>query len=130
MMTNRNSILWEIKKQTRVDTFSTTAEIIAINDALAYPQSIRELYAEVFNIKRKIYLWEDNSSALSNVVAGETPKARHILIKCHTIFEAVEKNELLELRGVRSDEQIANLLTKALERESFQKLVARFLTIE
>lgn len=51
MITYRNPILWVVKKQTIVATSSTTAEILAINDALDDLQSILELYAEVFNIQ-------------------------------------------------------------------------------
>lgn len=86
MMTYRNPILWGIKKQTIVAMFSKTAKILAINDALDDLQSIIELYDEVFNMKEKICLWEDNSSAFSIVMAGETRKTKTCSnqVPCHS----------------------------------------------
>ena len=48
-------------------------------------------------------------------------RTRHIAIKHHFIREAIEEGKV-ELNFCRSEEQIADILTKALLKENFQFL--------
>ena len=48
-------------------------------------------------------------------------RTRHIAINYHFIREAIEEGEV-ELNFCRSEEQIADILTKALPKEKFQSL--------
>ena len=64
----------------------------------------------------------DNKSA---IVMAKNPvyhsRTRHIAIKHHFIREAIEEGEV-ELNFCRSEEQRADILTKALPKEKFQFL--------
>lgn len=46
-------------------------------------------------------------------------RTRHIAIKHHFIREAIEEGEV-QLKFCRSDEQIADIFTKALPKEKFK----------
>ncbi|GKE27857.1 hypothetical protein Tco_1443241 [Tanacetum coccineum] len=71
----------------------------------------------------KIPLYSDSKSAIAlscNTV--QHFRTKHITVRCHFIKEKV-KNEVVELYFVKTDYQLADILTKALTRERFEFLI-------
>jgi hypothetical protein len=68
-----------------------------------------------------VHLHCDNKSAIA---MAKNPvyhsRTRHIAIKHHFIREAIEEGEV-ELKFCRSEEQVADIFTKALPKEKFQQ---------
>lgn len=113
-------IVGGVKKQTIVASSSTAAEIIAIHDAL---DDIRVAYAimhEIFSIAEAITIWEDNTSAARIVMGGEQKRNRATLIKCYDVLQAVADQEIT-LQTVPSTGQLADFLTKPLDRDKFSR---------
>lgn len=113
-------ILWGVKKQSIVASSSTAAEIIALHDAL---DDIRVAYAimyEIFSVAEAVTIWEDNTSALRIVMGGEQKRNRATLIKCYDLLQAVSDREIT-LQSVPSTHQLADFLTKPLDRDKFSR---------
>ena len=72
--------------------------------------------------EKAIEIFCDNKSAIA---MAKNPvyhsRTRHIAIKHHFIREAIEEGEV-ELKFCRSEEQIADIFTKALPKKKFQFL--------
>lgn len=113
-------IIWSVKKQTIMASSSTAAEIIAVHDAL---NDVRVLYLtmqEIFGVNAPVTIWEDNTSATKILMGGDQTKTRSVLIKCYDILTAVAEKEIY-LRSVSTTQQLADMLTKPLSREKFQR---------
>ena len=83
---------------------------------------LAELKGEEANI---VTLKIDNESAIAlsrNPVFHD--RSKHIDVKFHYIRECVEENRV-QLQSIRTEEQLADILTKALGRERFCELRSR-----
>ena len=67
-----------------------------------------------------IIIFCDNKSAIAKNPIYHS-RTKHIDIKHHFIREAIEEG-YVELKFCRSEEQLADIFTKALPRDKFQKL--------
>jgi hypothetical protein len=111
---------------------STEGEYISLSQSLREVLPLMELAKELsaaggFNLGTNspqvhCKAFEDNSGALE---MGRTPKMRpqtkHLNIKYHRFREAVEKG-LVTIYAVRTTEQLADIFTKPLPRDTFQRL--------
>ncbi|GJU05464.1 putative ribonuclease H-like domain-containing protein [Tanacetum coccineum] len=119
----RRLIFWQCKKQTIVATSTTEAEYVAATSCYGQVLWIQnQLLDYGFNfMNTKIYI--DNESTICIV---KNPvyhsKTKHIAIRHHFIRDAYEK-KLIQVLKIHTDDNVANLLTKAFDVSRFQFLV-------
>ncbi|GJV01872.1 putative ribonuclease H-like domain-containing protein [Tanacetum coccineum] len=116
-------ISWQCKKQTIVATSSTEAEYVAAASCCAQVLWIQnQLLDYGFNfMNTKIFI--DNQSTIcivKNPVFHQ--RTKHIEIRHHFIRDANEKN-LIQVLKIHTDDNVADLLTKAFDGPRFAYLV-------
>lgn len=111
---------WASKKQIVVAQSSAEAEYVAAAKATSQVVWLRRILEDIGEKQDKATtLYCDNKSAISigkNSVSHD--RTKHIAIKYHFVKEAIEKGEV-QLVYCRTEEQLADLLTKALPKEKF-----------
>ena len=118
-----NIITWNSQKQRVVSLSSCESEYIAAATGACQGVWLSRLLADLTNSEvKKFRLLIDNKSALElskNPVYHE--RTKHIDIRFHYIRECVADG-VVELEHVRTDDQLADILTKALGRIRFAEL--------
>ncbi|RVW71674.1 Retrovirus-related Pol polyprotein from transposon TNT 1-94 [Vitis vinifera] len=117
---------WNSKKQEVVAQSSAEAEYISAAAAANQAIWLRKLLTDLGqNQADATVIWVDNKSAIAiaknPVQHGRT---KHINVKFHAIREA-EKNGEVNLVHCCSENQIADILTKALSKAKFEELRSR-----
>ncbi|RVX04494.1 Retrovirus-related Pol polyprotein from transposon RE1 [Vitis vinifera] len=117
---------WNSKKQEVVAQSSAEAEYISVAAATNQAIWLRKLLTDLGqNQADATVIWVDNKSAIAiaknPVQHGRT---KHINVKFHAIREA-EKNGEVNLVHCCSENQIADILTKALSKAKFEELRSR-----
>ena len=120
---NESLITWVSQKQRCVALSSCEAEFMAATAAACQAIWIRNvlnhLTAECFD---PVILYIDNKSAID---LAKNPvfhgRSKHIDVRYHFIRECVERGEIV-LKYVNSENQKADVLTKALETAKFEKM--------
>ncbi|GJW58460.1 putative ribonuclease H-like domain-containing protein [Tanacetum coccineum] len=116
-------ISWQCKKQTIVATSTTEAEYVAAANCCGQVLWIQNQMLDYgFNfLNTRIYI--DNKSTICIV---KNPvfhsKTKHIEIKHHFIKDAYEK-KLIQVLKIHTDNNVADLLTKAFDVSRFEFLV-------
>ncbi|GJU21397.1 hypothetical protein Tco_1154739 [Tanacetum coccineum] len=119
----RRLITWQCKKQTIVATSTTEAEYVAAASCCGQVLWIQNQMLDYgFNfMNTKIYI--DNESTICIV---KNPvyhsKTKHIAIRHHFIRDAYEK-KLIQVLKIHTNDNVADLLTKAFDVSRFQFLV-------
>nr|GEU94809.1 retrovirus-related Pol polyprotein from transposon TNT 1-94 [Tanacetum cinerariifolium] len=119
----RRLISWQCKKETIMATSTTEAEYVAATHCCGQVLWIHnQLLDYVFNfMNTKIYM--DNESIICIV---KNPvfhsKTKHIEIRHHFIRDAYEK-KLIQVLKIHTDDNVADLLTKAFDVSMFNLLV-------
>lgn len=124
-------IVWASKLQTEIALSSTESEYIAMSQALreVLPMTnlIQELRENGFDIGGTLprihcKVFEDNSGAIEMAkVPKLRPRTKHINIKYHHFRKAVADG-LVTIHAVRSENQLADIFTKPLGVELFERL--------
>ena len=124
-------ILWASKLQTQIALSTTEAEYIALSQALRETIPIMNLLKEMrkkgfYSDKVKPIVhckaFEDNSGALELAnVPKMRPRTKHINNVYHHFREHVRKG-LITIQAISTENQLADLLTKPLAQNLFQKL--------
>jgi len=114
---------WNSKKQEVVAQSSAEAEYVAAAVATNQAIWVRKVLTDLNHVQEEpTVIWCDNMSAISMaknpVQHGRT---KHINVKFHAIREA-EKNGEIQLLHCKSEEQQADILTKALAGSQFNVL--------
>ncbi|KAJ9563729.1 hypothetical protein OSB04_008889 [Centaurea solstitialis] len=116
-------VSWQCKKQTTVSQSTTEAEYIAASQCCSqvlWIQNQIQDYGLSF-LQTPIYI--DNNSAISIVNNPvKHSKTKHIEIKYHLIRDCNEK-KLIQVQKVHTDDQYADLFTKAFDVGRFIFLV-------
>uniref|UniRef100_A0A5B7B4M6 Retrovirus-related Pol polyprotein from transposon TNT 1-94 n=1 Tax=Davidia involucrata TaxID=16924 RepID=A0A5B7B4M6_DAVIN len=112
---------WASKKQQSVAQSSAEAEYISAAMATSQVIWLRRIMEDIGETQEEgTELFCDNKSAIA---MAKNPvyhsRTRHIAIKHHFIREAVEEGEV-QLKFCRSDEQVADIFTKALPKDKFK----------
>lgn len=115
-------VCWGSKKQTVVALSSTEAEIYAATEGIKEVLAVKHLAEELgIVINRPIPIYEDNTGVIAlskrNVISKRT---KHIAIR-HCFMNDCVKQGLIEFRYVKSEDNIADMLTKPLMKSLFQK---------
>ncbi|KAL6145529.1 hypothetical protein ACLB2K_056215 [Fragaria x ananassa] len=115
---------WASKKQKSVALSTAEAEYIFASIATSQAIWLKRVI-EDFGEKQAsaTTILSDNKSA---IVMSKNPmyhsRAKHIALKFHYIRDAVEENEI-DLVYCNTDNQVADIFTKALPRERFEYLI-------
>ena len=122
---NSGPVIWVSKRQNGVTLSSTEAEFVAANSATTSVVWTRNLLEEVgVPVKYKVDLYMDNQSAIRLIKNPEFhQRTKHIDIKFKYVREKYEEG-MIDVHFVKSEEQIADIFTKALSSAKFQNFCA------
>jgi len=117
------------KKQPVIAMSSTEAEIMAASLGALEAIYLKMLIADMGTIVGKIDLFVDNSGAIDlahDYIANE--RTKHIERRHFKVRELVEQ-AVIAVKHVSSANNVADIFTKVLEKEPFQKLRAKLLNL-
>ena len=114
-------VAWANKKYDDTDTSTAGAELRALNHAVNEVIFIRALNNAATRRIDPALIYEDNISALHIANGTETPFSRFLMTKQWAIRQAITNGEIV-VKKCTSAEQLADILTKALDRSKFQKI--------
>lgn len=119
------AVSWRSKKQTCVALSTTEAEYMALASALQEAVWMRQLISDIHGqtkLTKPTQVYEDNQSAICMAKNQQYHgRSKHIDIKFHFVREQVATGSI-ELKYCRSEDMIADILTKGLCGPQFKKL--------
>lgn len=112
---------WSSKKQQFVAQSSAEVEYVSATHATSQAIWLRRILEDIGKKQEEgTEIFCDNKLAIS---MAKNPlfhnRTRYIAIKHHFIREAIKEGEI-QLKFCRSEDQVADILTKALLKENFQ----------
>ena len=123
-------MIWSSKLQTEIALSTTAAEYVALSMAMREVLPLIELLQELrkFGLIKgintpKVYckVFEDNSGAIEIAKAPKMrPRTKYLNTKYHHFRDQVE-NGTIQLNYIGTDEQQADILTKAVDTRTFEK---------
>ena len=119
------AISWTSKRQESVAESTMEAEYIALAHTGRHAAWIIGFMEEVgYPLSGPLPLFCDNEAAITNATGEEVSfkRSKHINIKYHKIRERVSNNEI-SITHVPSEENVADIFTKAIPEEQFNYLV-------
>lgn len=121
---NGGPITWSSRRQPIVALSTMEAEYIAASDACREATWIRLILSELgAHQNNPTTIWCDNESAISLAKNPESHKrSKHIDVRYHHIREQIKKG-VVNLSYVNTKNQLADILTKGLDRQSQEKLM-------
>ena len=124
VLLNGSPLTWRSGKQSIVTHSTTEAEYVQASDGTKEIVWVRNLLTDMgVKIEGPTVLYEDNNGCIAMT---ENPlhhkRTKHIDISYHYTRDMVE-NEIVVLKKVSSEEQLADILTKPLGKVAFQRLV-------
>ena len=123
-------IIWLSKLQTEISLSTTESEYIALSHSLREAIPMMTLLEEISNIlpidletpKLHCTVFEDNNSCIELVRCPKLrPRTKHIGLKYHH-FRSKVKSGLISVKYINTEDQIADIFTKALPEPQFLKL--------
>lgn len=120
---NESLITWVSQKQRCVALSSCEAEFMAATSAACQGIWLHKVLSQISEVKAgPVVLYIDNKSAID---LSKNPvfhgRSKHIDVRYHFIRECVEKGAII-IKHVRTEEQRADVLTKALHTAKFEKM--------
>ena len=119
------AVTWFSKKQPVTSLSSTEAECYALSDAVKEAIWIRRLLKElVFDVPSATILKQDNQSTIAiatNPVHHH--RVKHMLVRMGHVRENIEA-KVISLVYCRTEDMIADILTKALPHQQHDKLTS------
>ena len=116
-------VSWQCKKQTTISTSTAEAEYVAASSCCSQVLWIQNQMLDYGISIMKTPIFIDNNSAISIVNNPvKHSKTKHIEIRFHFIRDCNEKN-LIQVLKVHTDNQFADLFTKAFDVGRFTYLV-------
>ena len=125
------AISWRSVKQTMVATSSNHLEILAMHEASrecvwlrSMIQHIRESCGLSSIMNNPTVLYEDNAACVEQIKGGyiKGDRTKHISPKFFYTHE-LKKDGEIDVQQIRSNDNLADLFTKALPSTTFKKLV-------
>lgn len=115
------TVSWCSSKQQCIALSSTESEYIALGKGIAEGCWVRNLLKEIGLKCNSFVIFVDNQSAIHVSKNPEQHrKLKHIDLKYHFIRDKVRK-QIVVLRYICTDRQLADIFTKCLNREKFKK---------
>ena len=117
------AVTWKSKKQSCVALSTAEAEYMALSSAAQEAVWMRELVSDLGNSPiNSTVIFEDNQSAISMAKNPQYHgRTKHINIKYHFIREQVA-NGTICLKYCKTEDMLADLLTKGVGPEKFERL--------
>lgn len=118
-------LTWKSKKQQTVSRSSAEAEYRSLASVTCEVIWLHNLLLDFGITKQPTLLYCDNKAAI-HIATNPTfhERTKHVEIDLHFVREKVENGDL-KLIHVRSNHQLADLLTKALPRAAFLQLLSK-----
>ena len=138
IMINRCPILWKSQLQTEIAMSTMEAEYVALSSACRDVIPLTRLVSELgsrYGLENgetptlKTTLYEDNEGALrlaNTELPRMTPRSKHYGVKYHWFREHVQSG-LVSVLPVSTKDQLADIFTKGLPFESFERLRERLM---
>ena len=125
---NRAPIIWYSKRQNTVETSTFGSEFIALRIATELIEGLRyKLRMFGVPLDGPANVFGDNQSVINNATIPESPlKKKHVAICYHRVREACAA-EVIRIAKEDTKTNLADLLTKTLDRERHKSLVERIL---
>lgn len=127
VLLGNSPVAWRTKKQDTVSHSSAESEYRAMSDALKELKWLKRLLVDLgVEHQEPMELFCDSKSAI-NIAANPVfhERTKHIEKDCHSVRDAVQ-DKLIVTRHVRTNEQLANIMTKALGSYAFRYLLSKF----
>jgi histone deacetylase 1/2 len=107
---------------------STESELVGISDSAGYVIWVRNFLIEQGYSLGPAKIFQDNMSTIAMIKNGKSnsDKSRHIAIRFFFVKDRVETNEI-SIEYLRTDDMIADILTKPLQGSLFRKLRGKLL---
>jgi hypothetical protein len=121
---NGAAVSWKSKRQNVVALSSAEAEFMAASSLVQEVIYIRKLLTNLGLPQRNATeIGEDNRTCIawSEGSVGGSDRAKHIDLRQHFVHNAV-RDKVLSLRSIKSEDNVADLLTKPLAEPAFQVL--------
>ncbi|PKU66895.1 Retrovirus-related Pol polyprotein from transposon TNT 1-94 [Dendrobium catenatum] len=122
-----NSVIsWQVKKQTTIARSSTEAEYRALATEAAEIIWLRQLLADFHtpqNDPTTVFCDNTSAIALANNPVFHA-RTKHIEVDCHFIRDCIKKKHI-SVHHICTDDQIADLFTKALPNSRFKTLASK-----
>jgi hypothetical protein len=117
-----NLVSWFSKKQNSVSLSTAEAEYIAAGSSCSQLVWMKQMLEEYDVQQNVLTLYCDNLSAI-NISKNpiQHSRTKHIDIRHHFIRDLVE-DKIVTLEHVTTEEQLADIFTKALDIKQFEKL--------
>lgn len=124
VIASNGAICWKSKKQSVVSLSTTEAEYMAVGEVTKEVLWIKNMISELhLEVPLPVTIHEDNNGCLN---LSKNPvhhsRTKHIDIRHHFLRDHVQSGDIT-LRAIRSQDMIADMLTKNLGTVQFQKLV-------
>jgi hypothetical protein len=120
-----------ISKRTKLVALSSTeAEYIGLCEAAKVVAWARQFLEELgFKQDKPTIIYEDNQSAIAMVNNGnDHGRTKHIDIRYHYIRDLVKDGQVI-VKYLRTEDMVADTLTKALEKKQFKKFRTNLLGV-
>ncbi len=117
-----NPIYWNSVRQRVVAKSSAEAEYAALNTAAGAVMYLRGIFSDL-GIPQELptVIYTDSQSAIAIAKADTVPKrSKHIEVRYHYIRSLIQRG-LIQLRYVRSADNVADFFTKGLTKDVFEK---------
>lgn len=115
------TVSWSSKKQTTVATSSSEAEYVALSAAASEAIWLTGILEDLKITVKPVIIYEDNRGCIGMAKNRETKRSKHIDVKHHFLRDHVEAGRL-QIEPVSSQDQLADMLTKALDTSRFRDL--------
>ena len=126
---NNNLVAWKSCRQTVVSLSTMESELNAMSTALIALQQTRDTLSEIGYIVPSYKIYTDSLSAIKYLQSSADiarPRTPHLSLRFHFIRTEVSSGQL-QLLHVKSGDQIADILTKALPRPLFESIRDKYL---
>jgi hypothetical protein len=124
---NGSTISWQSKKQPTVALSSTESEYMALAATTCEYMWTRMLLQQMLNINISARVWCDNQSAIALARSdGYSERTKHIDTRHHFIKQHV-RDGLIDLQWIPTTDQLADILTKTVDRTTHITLTNRLL---
>ena len=115
------AISWKSKKQSAPARSSAEAEIMALDLAVREARWLRKLAKDLQMDTQPTTIHEDNSAAIAiSAKHRRTPRTKHIDVQYFAVSDDIKRG-LVEVKPVASEDNVADIFTKGLEKTKFEK---------